>query len=80
MPPVRSGSVSCQIAERNDRYPLSLPPENGELANMAVATGWSARLTRSLRTMSASEEKSRLTCTVAVDFIMSSPSWPFFCM
>ena len=78
--PVRSGSVSRQISARNDRKPLGLPSVNGELANSAVATGCSASETRSFLTMSASEEKSRLVCTVQVRYIMSRPSLPTFGM
>ena len=50
--PERSGSVSRQISERNERNPLGLPSVKGELANIAVATGCSARETRSFFTMS----------------------------
>ena len=49
---------------------------NGELANSAVAIGCSASETRNFFTMSASEAKSRLTCTVQVRSIMSRPSLP----
>ncbi len=51
---------------------------NGELANSAVAIGWSASPTRNLRTMSASEAKSRFTWTVQVRNIMSRPRDPVF--
>ena len=78
--PERALSVSRQISERNDRKPLGLPSVNGELANRAVATGCSAIDTRSFLTMSASEEKSRLVCTVQVRYIMSMPYWPTFGM
>ena len=78
--PDRALSVSRQISERNDRKPLGLPSVNGELANRAVATGCSATDTRSFLTMSASEEKSRLVCTVQVRYIMSMPYWPTFGM
>ena len=78
--PERSSSVSRQISERNDRKPFGLPSVNGELANSAVATGCSASETRSFFTMSASEEKSRLVCTVQVRYIMSRPSVPTFGM
>jgi hypothetical protein len=54
--PERSGSVSRQISERNDRNPLGLPSVKGELANIAVATGCNASDTRSFLTMSASPE------------------------
>ena len=54
--PERSGSVSRQISERNERKPLGLPSVKGELANMAVATGCKASETRSFFTMSASPE------------------------
>ena len=74
--PERSGSVSRQISERNDRNPFGRPSVNGELANSAVATGCRASETRSFFTMSASEEKSRLACTVQVRYIMSRPSLP----
>ena len=78
--PERALSVSRQISERNDTKPFGLPSVNGELANSAVPTGCSARLTRSFFTMSASEEKSRLVCTVQVRYIMSMPRWPTFGM
>ena len=78
--PARALSVSRQISERNDRKPLGLPSVNGELANSAVAIGCSATETRSFLTMSASEEKSRLVCTVQVRYIMSRPYWPTFGM
>ena len=48
------------------------------LALQPVATGCSASDTRSFFTMSASEEKSRLVCTVQVRYIMSRPSAPTF--
>src|SRR5713226_5953307 len=70
--PERSLSVSRQISERNDRNPLGLPSVNGELANRAVATGCSASDTRSFFTMSASDEKSRLACTVQANLDFSS--------
>src|SRR5271155_6269915 len=78
--PVRALSVSRQISDRNERKPFGLPSVNGELANSAVATGCSAIDTRSFLTMSASEEKSRLVCTVHVRYIMSRPSVPTFGM
>ena len=78
--PERSASVSRQISERNDRNPLGLPSVNGELANSAVPTGCRASDTRSFFTMSGSEEKSRLACTVQVRYIMSRPSLPTFGM
>ncbi|OIQ72820.1 hypothetical protein GALL_455520 [mine drainage metagenome] len=78
--PARALSVSRQISERNDRKPLGLPSVNGELANSAVATGCNASDTRSFLTMSASEEKSRLVCTVQVRYIMSRPYRPTFGM
>ena len=56
--------------------PFGLPSVNGELANSAVAIGCSARLARNFFTMSASELKSRFTCTVQVRSIMSRPSLP----
>ena len=74
--PERSGSVSRQISERNERKPFGLLSVNGELANIAVATGCSASETRSFFTMSASDEKSRFVCTVQVRYIMSRPSLP----
>ncbi len=74
--PVRSGSVSVHTLARADRKPFGRPSVKGELANSAVATGCSSRPTRSLRTMSASEAKSRFTCTVQVRSIMSSPRLP----
>jgi hypothetical protein len=74
--PVRSPSVSRQISERRERKPLGRPSVKGELAKSAVASGCSAMPTRSLRTMSASDAKSRFTCTVAVRYIMSRPSEP----
>jgi len=80
MSPVRSASVSVQIWARNDLYPLGLPSVNGEFANIAVATGCSARPIRILRTMSASEAKSRFTWIVDVLYIMSRPSDPTFGM
>ncbi len=52
----------------------------GRLAKRAEASGCSARLTRSFFTMSASEAKSRFTCTVVVRNIMSSPLEPTFGM
>ena len=55
---------------------MGLPSTKGEFANSAVAIGCSARLTRNLRTMSASDAKSRFTCTVQVRSIMSSPRLP----
>lgn len=56
--------------------PFGLPSVKGELANSAVAMGWSARLTRNFFTMSASDAKSRFTCTVQVRIIMSKPRLP----
>ena len=78
--PQRSGSVSVQTLLRNDRKPVGLPSRNGELANRAVAIGCKARPMRNIRTIVASEAKSRLTCTVQVACIMSRPSVPFFGM
>jgi hypothetical protein len=60
--------------------PLGLPSLNGEPANSAVAIGCKASEARSLRTMSASDEKSRLTCTVHERSIISRPSAPLFGM
>ena len=74
--PQRSGSVSVQMLLRNDWKPLGCPSVSGELANRAVAIGCSARLARNFFTMSVSEAKSRLTWTVQVRSIMSSPSEP----
>ena len=78
--PVRSASVSRQISVRNERKPFGLPSVNGELAKSAVAIGCSAMPTRSYFTMSASDEKSRFTCTVQVRNIMSRPRLPTFGM
>ncbi len=78
--PARWLSVSRHTSERNDRKPFGFPSVNGELANSAVATGWSASETRSFFTMSASDEKSRFVCTVQVRYIMSRPSVPTFGM
>src|SRR5580704_19364825 len=78
--PERALSVSRQISERKDWKPFGLPSVNGELANRAVPTGCSASDTRSFFTMSASEEKSRLVCTVQVRYIMSRPYLPTFGM
>src|SRR5580704_16783062 len=78
--PARALSVSRQISERNERKPFGLPSVNGELANNAVPIGCSASDTRSFFTMSASEVKSRLVCTVQVRYIMSRPSVPTFGM
>src|SRR5947199_7228589 len=74
--PERALSVSRQISERKLRKPLGLPSVNGELANRAVATGCSATDTLSFLTMSASDEKSRLVCTVQVRYIISRPYLP----
>jgi len=74
--PVRAGSVSVQTLARAERKPDGLPSLNGELAKSAVAIGCSARLTRNFATMSASEAKSRLACTVQVRNIMSRPMPP----
>ena len=71
--PARALSVSRQISERNDKKPFGLPSVNGELANSAVATGCNATDTKSFLTMSASDEKSRFTCTVQVRYIISRP-------
>jgi hypothetical protein len=78
--PVRAASVWRQISDRKDRKPFGLPSVKGEFANNAVAIGCSASDTRSFRTISASEAKSRLVCTVQVRYIMSMPSWPTFGM
>ena len=78
--PARWLSVSRQISERNDNKPFGLPSVNGELANNAVPTGCSASATRILRTMSCSDEKSWLVCTVQVRYIMSRPYRPTFGM
>ena len=74
--PVRSGSVSCQIRARQDCQPLMSPSKKGELAKSAVAKGCSARPTRNFFTMSASEAKSRFTCTVQVRYIICVPWLP----
>ena len=74
--PVRSGSVSSQTSERSDKFPVGSPFLNGELANKAVASGCSASAILSFSTISAGEPKSRLTCTVAVRYIISSPRVP----
>ena len=74
--PVRSGSVSCQIRARHDCQPFTFPSKKGELAKSAVATGCSARPTRNFFTMSASEAKSRFTCTVQVRYIICVPWLP----
>ena len=73
---MRSGSTSVQTDPRADSHPFGLPSVKGELANSAVATGWSASETRNFFTMSASEAKSRLACTVQVRSIMSRPRPP----
>jgi len=52
------------------------PSKKGELAKSAVATGCSASATRSFLTMSASEPKSRFTCTVQVRYIIDFPMVP----
>ena len=78
--PDRSGSVSSQIWLRNDCQPFGLPSVKGEFANSAVATGCSAIETRNFSTMSASDPKSRFTCTVQERSIMSRPSEPFLGM
>ncbi len=64
--PVRRLSVSSQTSLRIDWKPFGRPSVNGDDANSAVATGWSASDTRSFFTMSASDEKSRFTWIVAV--------------
>ena len=79
-PPVRSGSVSVHTSARVEIRPEGLPSRKGELANMAVATGCKANDTRNFFTMSASEAKSRFTCTVQVRYIMSRPLVPFLGM
>ncbi len=78
--PERALSVSRQISERIDWKPLSLRSRKGEEANSAVESGCSASETLSLRTMSASLAKSRLTWTVQVRNIMSRPIVPTFGM
>jgi hypothetical protein len=50
--------------------------ERRRLANSAVATGCSASATRSFCTMSASDAKSRFTCTVQVRYIICVPCVP----
>jgi hypothetical protein len=59
---------------------LGLPSRKGELAKSAVATGCNASDTRSFFTMSASDAKSRFTCTVQVRNIMSRPIVPTLSM
>jgi hypothetical protein len=78
--PARALSVSRQISERKERKPLGLHSVKGEFANSAVATGCNASETLSFLTMSASEQKSRLVCTVQVRYIMSMPYLPTFGM
>jgi hypothetical protein len=73
---VRSASRSRQTRLRQDLWPLGLPSMKGELAKSAVATGCSASATRSFLTMSASDAKSRFTCTVQVRYIIVLPSVP----
>jgi ParB-like chromosome segregation protein Spo0J len=74
--PVRASSRPRQMRERQERCPLGRPSKKGEDAKRAVATGWSARATRSLATMSASEPKSRFAWTVQVRYIIWSPCVP----
>jgi hypothetical protein len=78
--PQRSGSVSVHTWLRQLWYPTGRPSTKGEAAKSAVATGCRARLAQYFRTMSASFEKSRFTCTVEVRSIMSRPCRPFFGM
>ena len=68
--------MSCQIRARHDCQPLTRPSKNGEAAKSAVATGCSASPTRNFCTMSASEAKSRFTCTVQVRYIICVPWLP----
>ncbi len=56
--------------------PLGLPSRKGEFAKSAVATGCKASATRNFFTMSASEAKSRFTCTVQVRYIIVFPMVP----
>ena len=74
--PVRAASRSRHTRLRHDLWPLGLPSKNGEFANSAVATGCKASATRSFCTMSASDPKSRFTCTVQVRRIMTRPLVP----
>ena len=53
--PVRAGSVSDQMWLRKESMPFGRPSVKGELANRAVASGWSARPTRNFFAMSASD-------------------------
>mmetsp|Transcript_13360 Transcript_13360/g.36537 ORF Transcript_13360/g.36537 Transcript_13360/m.36537 type:complete len:220 (-) Transcript_13360:100-759(-) len=76
MLPVLSGSVSVHTSLRRDFCPDGLPSQKGELAKSAVAIGCSASEVRNLRTMSSSDEKSRLTWMVHVLNIMSRPLFP----
>ncbi len=64
------------MRERQDLWPFVLPSKNGELAKSAVATGCNASATRNFCTMSASEPKSRFTCTVRVRNIICVPWVP----
>ena len=64
------------MRERQDLWPLSVPSKNGEFEKSAVATGCSASAVRSFCTMSASDPKSRFTCTVQVRYIMDLPMVP----
>ena len=74
--PVRDSSSERQTRARQLLWPFTLPSKKGELANSAVATGCSASATRSFCTMSASDPKSRFTCTVQVRRIMVVPMVP----
>ena len=65
------GRCPARCAPRHDCQPFGLPSKNGELAKSAVAIGCSASDTRNFFTMSASEAKSRFTCTVQVRYIIS---------
>ena len=64
------------MRERHDLWPFTLPSKTGLDANSAVATGCKASDTRSFCTMSASDEKSRFTCTVDVRYIICVPWVP----
>ena len=53
--PVRVSSKPRQMRERHDLCAFNLPSKKGLEAKRAVATGCSAKATRSFLTMSASE-------------------------
>ena len=74
--PVRALSSPRQMRDRQDLCPFRPPSKNGDDANNAVATGCNASATRSFCTMSASDAKSRFTCTVQVRYIICVPCVP----